>query len=42
MFALARFMTDEFFAGLDTSTCDVNTAETLPPLCYSDPLFYEF
>jgi nitrite reductase/ring-hydroxylating ferredoxin subunit len=42
MFALAQFMTDEFFAGLDTSTCDVNTAETLPPLCYSDPLFYEF
>jgi nitrite reductase/ring-hydroxylating ferredoxin subunit len=42
MFALARFMTNEFFAGLDTSTCDVNTAETLPPLCYSDPLFYEF
>jgi phenylpropionate dioxygenase-like ring-hydroxylating dioxygenase large terminal subunit len=38
----APFMTDEFFAGLDSSTRDVNAAETLPPLCYSDPLFYEF
>lgn len=38
----APFMTDEFFAGLESSTCDVNAAETLPPLCYSDPLFYEF
>ena len=42
MFAFAPFMTDEFFAGLETSTCDVNSAETLPPLCYSDPLFYQF
>ena len=42
MLALAPFMTDEFFAGLETSTRDVNAAETLPPLCYSDPLFYEF
>jgi nitrite reductase/ring-hydroxylating ferredoxin subunit len=42
MFALAPFMTDKFFAGLETSTRDVNAAETLPPLCYSDPLFYEF
>jgi nitrite reductase/ring-hydroxylating ferredoxin subunit len=39
---IAPFLTDEFFAGLDTSTCDVNEAQTLPPLCYSDPSFYEF
>jgi phenylpropionate dioxygenase-like ring-hydroxylating dioxygenase large terminal subunit len=38
----APFMSDEFFAGLKTSICDVNAAETLPPLCYSDPFFYEF
>ena len=38
----APFMTDEFFAGFSSSTCDVNAAETLPPLCYSDPSFYEF
>lgn len=39
---LAPFMTDEFFAGLASSTCDVNAAETLPPVCYSDPYFYGF
>lgn len=38
----APFMTNEFFAGLASSNCDVNSAETLPPPCYSDPLFYEF
>ena len=39
---LAPFMSDAFFGGLSSSTREVNAAETLPPLCYSDPLFYEF
>ncbi len=35
-------LTYEFFASLDSSACDVNAAETLPPACYMDPTFYEF
>jgi nitrite reductase/ring-hydroxylating ferredoxin subunit len=34
--------TDEFFASLETSLREVNSAETLPPLCYTSPEFYEF
>jgi phenylpropionate dioxygenase-like ring-hydroxylating dioxygenase large terminal subunit len=35
-------MTEEFFRSLDSSARDVNAAETLPPVCYSDPAFYAF
>jgi phenylpropionate dioxygenase-like ring-hydroxylating dioxygenase large terminal subunit len=38
----ADFMNDEFFRSLDSSNRDVNEAETLPPVCYSDPAFFEF
>ena len=33
---------DEFFAGLESSIVDVNSAEALPPDCYTDAGFYEF
>ena len=36
------FRTDAFFDSLESSACDVNSAETLPPLCYTDPEFYAF
>jgi len=36
------FMTEEFFRSLDSSAGDVNASETLPPVCYTDPAFYEF
>ena len=39
---LASFMTEAFFASLSSSAREVNAAETLPPVCYTDPLFYEF
>jgi phenylpropionate dioxygenase-like ring-hydroxylating dioxygenase large terminal subunit len=35
-------MTEEFFRSLDSSAADVNSSETLPPVCYTDPAFYEF
>lgn len=36
------FYSDGFFKSLDRSVGDVNMAEALPPLCYTDPDFYEF
>ena len=33
---------EHFFKGLDRSVGDVNRTEALPPLCYTDPEFYEF
>ena len=33
---------DEFFASMDGSILDVNSARMLPPKCYSDPRFFEF
>ncbi|NOX69769.1 MAG: Rieske 2Fe-2S domain-containing protein [Gammaproteobacteria bacterium] len=35
-------LTDEFFAGLSSSTLPLGDAETLPPECYTDQDFYEF
>ena len=32
----------EFFASLERSICDVNSARALPPVCYTDAEFYEF
>jgi nitrite reductase/ring-hydroxylating ferredoxin subunit len=39
---MARIFTDQFFANLDSSTGDVNAAESLPPQCYTDRDFFEF
>lgn len=36
------FFSDAFFEGLSRSMEGVETAETLPPACYTDPDFYEF
>ncbi|MDE1180018.1 aromatic ring-hydroxylating dioxygenase subunit alpha [Paraburkholderia sp.] len=33
---------DAFFAALDRSAAPVGQAETLPPVCYTDPDFFEF
>ena len=33
---------DVFFEGLESSIVATEDAETLPPLCYTDPAFYEF
>ena len=33
---------DAFFASLDSSVRDLAEAESLPPLCYTDPGFYAF
>jgi phenylpropionate dioxygenase-like ring-hydroxylating dioxygenase large terminal subunit len=33
---------DAFFESLDSSTSDVLSAESLPPLCYTDANFYRF
>ncbi len=33
---------DAFFESLDSSTSDVLSAESLPPLCYTDAEFYRF
>lgn len=35
-------LTDQFFAGLSSSTLAMDEAETLPPECYTDAGFYEF
>jgi len=35
-------ITSDFIRGLTSSTGDVAIAETLPPLCYTDPAFYAF
>lgn len=37
-----QLLDDAFFAGLDSSVCDVNEAETLPPECYVSEEFFEF
>jgi len=36
------WLNDDFIKSLSSSTGDVNAAETLPPLCYTDPEFFEF
>lgn len=36
------FLNDAFFDSLESSVTGVETAETLPPLCYTDRDFYEF
>jgi nitrite reductase/ring-hydroxylating ferredoxin subunit len=33
---------DAFFRSLQSSVRDVNESETLPPICYTDPGFFEF
>ncbi len=35
-------LSDQFFEGMETSILDVNSAEALPPVCYTDRNFYEF
>ena len=35
-------LTNEFFDSLGSSTLSVAEAETLPPACYTDPVFFEF
>jgi len=35
-------LSDSFFDGLSTSSVALEQAETLPPACYTDPLFYDF
>jgi phenylpropionate dioxygenase-like ring-hydroxylating dioxygenase large terminal subunit len=37
-----NLLNDAFFAGFETSLGDLDTAETLPPACYTDAGFYEF
>jgi phenylpropionate dioxygenase-like ring-hydroxylating dioxygenase large terminal subunit len=39
---LNGIFSDDFFAGLDSSTLDLAHARTLPPACYTDPDFFEF
>lgn len=36
------FLNDAFFAKLASSDLPIEDAESLPPLCYTDPRFYEF
>ncbi len=36
------FLNDTFFSSLDSSVREVNAAETLPPICYTDPEFFKF
>lgn len=36
------FLNDAFFDSLESSVLDVASAESLPPLCYTDAGFYEF
>ncbi|MFT4248102.1 MAG: aromatic ring-hydroxylating dioxygenase subunit alpha [Pseudomonas sp.] len=36
------FLNDAFFQSLESSVSDVASAESLPPLCYTDAGFYEF
>ncbi|MFT4198397.1 MAG: aromatic ring-hydroxylating dioxygenase subunit alpha [Pseudoxanthomonas sp.] len=36
------FLNDAFFASLESSIAPVETAESLPPLCYTDRDFYRF
>jgi phenylpropionate dioxygenase-like ring-hydroxylating dioxygenase large terminal subunit len=38
----AEILTDAFFDSFDTSLLGLDTAETLPPACYTDASFYEF
>lgn len=38
----ARIFTDAFFQELDSSVLELDAAETLPPVCYTDPSFFEF
>lgn len=35
-------LNEHFFAGLESSIADVNSAEMLPPACYTDAEFHEF
>ena len=37
-----QVLDDAFFASLDTSTLEVNSAQMLPPQCYVSDEFYEF
>jgi len=38
----ADFLNDSFFRSLDSSTLDIEQAQMLPPLCYTDYQFFEF
>jgi len=38
----ADFLNDSFFRSLDSSTLEVERAQMLPPLCYTDREFFEF
>jgi len=40
--AMTIFYTDQFFEELGSSVSSVQTAQALPPLCYTDRDFYEF
>jgi hypothetical protein len=35
-------LSDALFCSLDSSICDIDAAETLPPECYTDPEFFAF
>jgi phenylpropionate dioxygenase-like ring-hydroxylating dioxygenase large terminal subunit len=37
-----NLLSDAFFASLESSDGDIATAETLPPLCYTDAEFFKF
>jgi len=39
---MSKIFTDEFFKGLDSSVVPLDSAETLPPACYTSPEFFEF
>ncbi|HEX4183707.1 MAG TPA: aromatic ring-hydroxylating dioxygenase subunit alpha, partial [Caulobacteraceae bacterium] len=38
----AEILTDAFFDSFDSSLLGLDSAETLPPVCYTDASFYEF
>jgi phenylpropionate dioxygenase-like ring-hydroxylating dioxygenase large terminal subunit len=39
---MAAALTDALFDSMASSVLEVNRAQMLPPVCYSDPAFYEF
>ncbi|WP_428374303.1 aromatic ring-hydroxylating oxygenase subunit alpha [Lichenicoccus sp.] len=40
--SVSRVLDDALFDGLESSIVATENAESLPPLCYTDPAFYEF
>src|SRR5258706_10590033 len=39
---MASILNDAFFDSLASSAIDLESAESLPPACYTDPEFYKF